>query len=80
MAQVMRYHQWPVTGKGSNTYTPDGYFQALTVDFSKTTYDWKNMTETYSSLSTATEKKCCSHVNVSLWSSCEYGLWFFQLC
>ncbi|MBP1593735.1 MAG: hypothetical protein H6Q12_753 [Bacteroidetes bacterium] len=56
MAQVMRYHQWPITGKGSNTYTPDGYFQALTVDFSKTTYDWKNMTETYNSLSTATEK------------------------
>ena len=56
MAQVMRYHQWPVTGKGSNTYTPDGYFQALTVDFSKTTYDWKNMTETYNSLSTVTEK------------------------
>ena len=56
MAQVMRYHQWPIAGKGSNTYTPDGYFQAHTVDFSKTTYDWKNMAETYNSLSTDTEK------------------------
>lgn len=70
MAQVMRYHQWPVTGKGSNTYTPYGYSQALTVDFSKTTYDWKNMTETYNNLSTTTEKNAVAtlmyHCGVSV--------------
>jgi hypothetical protein len=56
MAQVMRYHKWPVSGKGSNTYTPYGYAKPLSVDFSKTTYDWGNMTETYNSSSTAAQK------------------------
>jgi len=76
MAQVMRYHQWPVTGKGLNTYTPDGYSQALTVDFSKATYDWKNMTETYNSLSTSTEKNAVAtlmyHCGVAV--NMDYGI------
>lgn len=55
MAQVMRYHKWPVSGKGSNTYTPYGYAKPLSVDFSKTTYDWGNMAETYNSSSTAAQ-------------------------
>ena len=59
MAQVMKYHQWPVTGTGSNTYTSSTYSLKLSLDFSQTTFDWANMTETYSSSSSsssATEK------------------------
>jgi hypothetical protein len=56
MAQVMKYYQWPVTGTGSNTYTSTTYSLVLTLDFSQTTFDWANMTETYSSSSSATEK------------------------
>lgn len=55
MAQVMRYYKWPVTGIGSNTYTSSTLKKKLTVDFSKTTYDWANMTETYSTSSTTAQ-------------------------
>jgi hypothetical protein len=55
MAQIMRYYKWPVKGTGSNTYTPRKFATPLTVDFSQTTYDWANMTETYSSSSTAAQ-------------------------
>ncbi len=54
MAQVMRYYKWPIQGIGSNTYTPTG-LKSLSVDFSKTTYDWENMTETYNASSTQTQ-------------------------
>lgn len=50
LAQVMAWHQWPTQGTGSNSYTWRG--QTLTVDFSQITYDWDNMTPTYSSSST----------------------------
>lgn len=53
MAQVMKYHNWPTQGEGSNAYSKDfGYpigtinFQA---NFGDTTYDWANMSDTYSS-------------------------------
>jgi hypothetical protein len=51
MAQVMKYYSWPVQGTGSNSYTSTTLKIAQSVDFSKTTYDWKNMTNTYSSSS-----------------------------
>lgn len=56
MAQVMKYHQWPVRGTSSNTYIPDIIKRALTVDFSQTAYDWANMTDTYGSTSTQIQK------------------------
>ncbi|WP_321423764.1 C10 family peptidase [uncultured Bacteroides sp.] len=56
MAQVMRYYKWPVKGAGSHTYTTSSLNKSLTADFSNTTYDWANMTETYSSSSTDTQK------------------------
>lgn len=55
MAQVMKYHQWPAKGTGSNSYTSYTNGIALSLDFSKTTFDWSNMTDTYSSTSTATQ-------------------------
>ena len=51
MAQIMKYHQWPVTGTGSIKYKPS-YQDTISVNFSKTTYDWDQMLETYTSEST----------------------------
>lgn len=56
MAQMMRYHRWPVQGTGSKTYTTTTLQIPLTVNFSQTTYDWDNMTATYGSVSTETQK------------------------
>jgi hypothetical protein len=56
MAQVMRHYKWPVKGTGSHTYTTSSLSKSLTADFSNTTYDWANMTETYNSSSTETQK------------------------
>ncbi len=46
LAQVMNYHEWPVTGTGSVTYT-DATYGTMTMDFSKSTYDWANMLDEY---------------------------------
>lgn len=59
MAQIMRYHRWPVTGTGSHSYT-DENFGKQSVDFSKTTYDWDNMPGTYSSTSTTAQEAAVS--------------------
>jgi len=56
MAQVMKYYQWPAQGAGSNSYTTKTNKITLTVDFSQTTYDWANMTDTYSATSTEVQK------------------------
>lgn len=48
LAQVMRYWQWPVHGKGSNCYSYDDAYSCwrygtLCADFESTYYDWQNM-------------------------------------
>lgn len=55
MAQIMKYHRWPIAGTGTHSYT-DTNFGLQSVDFSKTTYDWDNMPGTYSSTSTDTQE------------------------
>jgi Peptidase C10 family/Spi protease inhibitor/Secretion system C-terminal sorting domain len=47
MAQVMKYHQWPVKGTNKKTYKSEKVNDSLTVDFSMTTYDWANMKNKY---------------------------------
>lgn len=49
MAQVMRYHQYPLSGRGSHSYQPEFYpgMGTLSVDFSQSEYDWGNMLEDY---------------------------------
>lgn len=42
MAVIMKYHQWPVTGKGYHTYTHPTY-GVQTADFSATTYNYAAM-------------------------------------
>lgn len=60
MAQVMKYYQWPVQGIGSNSYTTKTNNITLTLDFSQTTYDWANMTDTYSTSSSEVQKNAVS--------------------
>ncbi|MBD5285376.1 MAG: T9SS type A sorting domain-containing protein [Bacteroides sp.] len=73
MAQVMKYHNWPVKGAGSNTYTwknSAGEQKSLYMDFSTTTFDWANMTDTYSSASTATQNAAVA----TLMAACGYSV------
>jgi hypothetical protein len=41
MGQIMRFHQHPEHGIGSNSYTWNG--QTVSADFASTYYDWSNM-------------------------------------
>jgi len=50
MAQIMKFHRWPVTGTGSHSYTSTVYGN-LSEDFSKTSYNWDNMLDNYSASS-----------------------------
>ena len=58
MAQIMRYHRWPVQGAGSNTYTTEinGTAQTLSLDFSTISFYWENMPATYTENSTIEEQ------------------------
>ncbi len=75
-AQVMRYYKWPAIGTGSNSYTWEKGGKTLSVDFSKSTYDWDNMTETYNSNSSTTEKNAVAKLMYDCGVSCnmEYNL------
>ncbi|WP_455587775.1 thiol protease/hemagglutinin PrtT [Bacteroides sp.] len=46
-AQIMKYYNYPVKGKGSKTYTCQTLNKRLSVDFGNTTYDWANMLDDY---------------------------------
>lgn len=75
-AQVMCYHKWPAKGTGSYSYTWNNGGKTLSMDFSKSTYDWDNMTETYSSASTTTQKNAVAKLMYDCGISCgmNYGL------
>lgn len=80
MAQIMKYHEWPTIGTGSNTYTTPKVTGDITIDFSQTTYDWENMKLTYSGSETADEKNAVAtlmfHCGVAvnmIYSSIESG-------
>lgn len=51
LAQIMRYHEWPVHGTGQKTYTytyPNKNVDVtVSADFSQSTYDWANMRDNY---------------------------------
>ena len=72
MAQVMKYWNYPEQGQGSHSYTPESHpeYGEQTVDFEHTIYDWANMTNTYSSLSTLTQQQAVAtlmyHCGVSV--------------
>lgn len=50
MAQIMYYHKWPETGKGSYSYEytmTDKTKNNLSLDFSQVRFDWGNMLDRY---------------------------------
>lgn len=51
MAQIMRYHRWPVVGKDSITYYCKELMRDLSVNFSKARYDYDKMPEELNSQS-----------------------------
>lgn len=56
LSQVMKYHNWPAQGVGSNSYT-SSTGQTLYVDFGNTTYNWNDMVDIYNSSSTTAQKE-----------------------
>lgn len=59
MAQIMYYHQWPLSGTGSNSYNLDINAENfyLSADFGQTQYAWQNMLDTYNPESTEEQKQ-----------------------
>ncbi|MCD8393767.1 MAG: C10 family peptidase [Bacteroidales bacterium] len=64
MAQVMKVHNWPVTGSGSNSYswTVNNVTYSVSSDFSAHTYDWANMLDTYTSAATTTQRNAVAQL------------------
>lgn len=56
MAQIMMYYKWPATGLGTNSYTSKTNSITSSANFETTTYDWANMTPSYTSTSTEAQK------------------------
>lgn len=48
MSQVMKHHNWPAKGTGSNTYYAESIRQTLKMNFASYPFDWKNMCDIYS--------------------------------
>lgn len=71
MSQLMKYHNWPQKGRGSNSYTPKYIGTTLSLDFSKITFDWNNMTNTYGSKSTAAQKNAVANLMYAVGVSVE---------
>ena len=51
-AQVIKYHNWPINGKGSYEYVYQPYGK-ISANFANTLYDWQNMSNAISSNSPA---------------------------
>lgn len=47
IAQVMKYHEWPVQGQGENEYTVSFDGTKKYVNFAESRYDWANMVDHY---------------------------------
>ena len=76
MAQIMKYHEWPLHGTGKVSYTPSTVKELQVVDFSQSTYQWKVMLNTTAELKADAEAaeavaKLCYDCGVS--SRLEYG-------
>lgn len=54
MAQIMKYHNWPPQGVGSNSYEWNG--STYSMDFSEATFDWNNMRDSYSGYESQKQK------------------------
>ena len=80
MAQVMKYWEYPLTGKGSISYSPESMEETLSMDFSETTFDWASMQDSYSNgysslaaTAVATLMKACGYSVKMKYTSSESG-------
>lgn len=55
MAQVMKYHNWPVKGTGTHSYSWNG--QELSFDYGNTTFNWANMLPAYPTTKPIVQRK-----------------------
>ena len=55
IAQIMKFHEWPVRGIGTKTYTTQTKGIQVSTDFSSTVYDWNHMKKSYNKDFTETE-------------------------
>ena len=73
--QVMKYHNYPLHGTGSHSYTPKNINKTLSADFGATTYNWEAMLNTYDNNSSSESKSAVAtimyHFGVSM--KMEYG-------
>lgn len=60
MAQVLKVHDWPATGKGSQSYTWNR--QTISLDFSTVTFDWDNMLDSYTARATDAQKNAVAQL------------------
>lgn len=81
-AQVMKVHNWPAQGAGSNSYTwnyttPSGQHgsQTLSMDFSGVNFDWADMIDSYAGTSTDAQKAAVAELMhaVGVGVSMQYG-------
>ena len=47
MAQIMKYHRWPIHGRGAHTYKPAATGKDIAVNFASATYEWDLMLDRY---------------------------------
>ncbi|NPD92511.1 C10 family peptidase [Xylanibacter muris] len=71
IAQIMYFHKWPDTGTGSHSYEWHTGSATLSADFSKSTYNWNMMTDTYSSQSPAQSKDAVARLMYDIGIACE---------
>ena len=77
-AQIMKFHNYPTQGKGSNSYywhraPKDSVL--LTADFGNTTYNWSQMLNDYSNGATSTQKNAVAKLMSDCGIACymDYG-------
>lgn len=47
LGQIMKYYNYPETGKGSKSYQPFGLSETISADFENTQYQWSSMRDSY---------------------------------
>ena len=80
MAQIMKYHNYPLHGTGSHSYTLKNIKKPISANFGATTYDWNAMLDEYDANSPTASRKAVAtlmyHAGVAVdmkYSSIESG-------
>lgn len=56
IASIMKYHEYPVKGIGSHSYSTRSYNINCSFDFGNTVFDWDNMLDTYNNRESEKQK------------------------